>query len=82
MTKKSPSQEIIEKITEEGRRLAPVLERMVEILGSEDSTPMSAALLRASAELAIEVPADMEGPIYVAAYRVITSGGIPGAAEA
>lgn len=65
-------------------RYAPVLRRMVEILGAarNESVSFDEAMRRASAELNIPVPQHMVEPLLTSAFRVIASGRIPGAADA
>ena len=63
---------------------APILGRMVELLGAAGSQQLSfgQALVRASEELRLHVPPHMQGPILTAAFKVIASGKIPGLPEA
>jgi len=63
---------------------APVLQRMVEILGSsnERGTTFGAALEQASKEKGIPVPKHMYGPLLVSAFKVIATGKIPGCPDA
>lgn len=75
--------------TEEDRReadkYAPVLQRMVEILGALDGDEkmrFGVAFEQAKAELHIEVPPHMEVAILTAAFKVIGGGCIPGAPDA
>lgn len=65
-------------------KYAPVLERMVEIMGDPKSERVTFgdAMKRAAEELGIEVPEHMHEPLLVMAFRVISSGRIPGAADA
>lgn len=65
-------------------KYAPVLERMVEILGKGDREGISfgEAMLLASLELGIEVPEHMESSLLTSAFQVISGGRIPGAADA
>jgi hypothetical protein len=66
------------------QKYAPVLARMVELLGASGSQQLSfgQALVRASEELRLCVPPHMQGPILTAAFKVIASGKIPGLPEA
>ena len=62
---------------------APVLERMIEILGANDhGVTFGAAMDRASREKGLPVPPHMVEPIMVAAFSVIANGRIPGLPEA
>lgn len=62
---------------------APVLQRMIEILGANDTgVTFGEAMDRASKEKNISVPDHMIEPIMVAAFSVIASGRIPGAPDA
>lgn len=65
-------------------KYAPVLGRMVELLGAEGSQQLTfgKALLRASTELRIAVPTYMNGPLIMAAFKVIVNGKFPGLPEA
>ena len=62
---------------------APVLERMVEILGANDTgVSFGQAMDRASKEKGIPVPKHMVEPLLVAAFKVIGSGRIQGSPDA
>lgn len=65
-------------------KYAPILGRMVELLGAAGSQQLSfgQALVRASEELRLHVPPHMQGPLLTAAFKVIASGKIPGLPEA
>jgi hypothetical protein len=66
------------------QKYAPVLGRMVELLGAPGSQQLTfgQALLRASKELRITVPTYMNGALIMAAFKVIAGGKIPGLPEA
>jgi hypothetical protein len=67
------------------QKYAPVLARMVELLGAAGSQQLSfgQALVRASdEELRLCVPPHMQGPLLTAAFKVLASGKIPGLPEA
>jgi len=66
------------------RTYAPVLGRMVELLGAPGSQQLSfgKALALASIALATPIPLHMEGPLLTAAFEIISSGKIPGLPEA
>jgi hypothetical protein len=66
----------------ESDKYAPILERMVTLLGADEKLKFGEALKRASSELSIDVPEHMEGPLLISAFRVIGSGKIPGAPDA
>jgi|HubBroStandDraft_5_1064220.scaffolds.fasta_scaffold116736_2 hypothetical protein len=61
---------------------APVLERMVELLGSSDTMTFDSAMSQASTELAVEIPEHMRGPLLISAFKVVAGGRIPGAPDA
>lgn len=64
-------------------RYAPVLERMVVLLGAKDSKiTFGEAMKRAARELRISIPDHMEEPLLISALRVIAGGRIPGAPDA
>jgi hypothetical protein len=65
-------------------KYAPVLGRMVELLGAEgnDDLTFGEALERASKELRIVVPKRMEEPLLVSALKVIGGRRIPGLPDA
>jgi hypothetical protein len=67
---------------EEAKTYAPVLERMVEILGKKNRLTLGEALAIASNELRIVIPRDMEGPLQSAAFGIISTGKMPGAPDA
>lgn len=67
------------------RRYSPVLERMVEILGTkgnERGVSFGQALERASSELNIRLPEDIRMPILRSAFIIIGGKRIPGNPEA
>lgn len=67
------------------RRFAPVLERMVEIMGAERAErgmTFGKAMALAAHQLRTPVPPDMEEPLLVSAFQVISGGRIPGAPDA
>jgi hypothetical protein len=66
------------------KTFAPVLQRMVEILGAESSERVTFgdAMTQASRELNIPVPDHMVAPLLTSAFKVIGSGRIPGAPDA
>ena len=66
------------------QKYAPVLARMVELLGAAGSQQLSfgQALVRASDELRLHVPPHMQGPLLTAAFKVLATGKIPGCPEA
>ena len=67
------------------RRFSPVLERMVEIMGASGNDrgmTFGKAMERASRELQTPVPPDMEEPLLVLAFKIISGGRIPGAPDA
>lgn len=68
----------------DSEKYAPVLGRMVELLGAAGSQRLSfgQALRRASEELRLPVPPHMEAHLLTAAFKVISSGRIPGLPEA
>jgi len=66
----------------DAHKYAPVLQLMIEIIGKEQNTTFEDAMNRAARELKLEVPAHMQDNILRAAYRIIATGGIPGAPEA
>lgn len=67
---------------EKALKYAPVLQRAVELLGSDEKLKFGAAIEQASTELGIPVPEDMVGPLMIAAFQVIGPGRIPGAPDA
>lgn len=69
---------------DEARPYAPVLERMVELLGAKgfEKTMFGEALERASRETRIVVPEDMKGPLLMGAFEVIANGRFRGAPDA
>jgi len=69
---------------ERARHFAPVLERMVEILGAKGNEHVifADAMQRASCETKISVPLYMYEPLMRVAFQVIGSGRIPGAPDA
>lgn len=67
---------------DESATCAPVLRRMIEILGSEEKVTFVVAMKRAEKELDIVVPRHMETPLLLTAFEVIGSGKIPGLPEA
>lgn len=66
------------------RKFAPVLERMVEIMGSSEHVRFGEALDRASTELGLVVEKGSveEEALLKGAFRVIATGRIPGAPDA
>lgn len=64
------------------KRCAPVLDRMVDIIGADSETTFGAALERASQELGITVPEHMHGPLLTLAMRIVVNKRIPGAPDA
>jgi len=68
----------------EANKYAPVLEKMVEILGAKNNEKLTfgIALERASIQLDIPVPDHMYGPLLASAFRIIGIGRIPGAPDA
>jgi hypothetical protein len=66
------------------QKYAPVLQRMVELMGAPGSQQLTfgQAMSRASAELRLPVPSHMEEHLLVAAFKVISSGRIPGCPDA
>lgn len=75
-----------EPTPQEALAYAPVLQRMVEMMGSkeaeEEGLTFSVAMARAAASLGIAVPDHMEGPLLLAAFRIITGGKFQGAPDA
>jgi hypothetical protein len=69
-------------LSEDAKKYAPVLDRMIEILGSSNDITFGIALNRAASELGIEVPEHMHGPLLTSAFKVIAGGRIPGAPDA
>jgi|GEM_PF-2099889 hypothetical protein len=65
-------------------KYAPVLRRMVELLGAEGNERLrfDEAMKRASTELKLEVPEHMVEPLLIVAFKVIGGGRIPGAPDA
>lgn len=64
-------------------KYAPVLQRMVELLGEKDSKmTFGDAMKRAARELHLPVPPHMEEPLFISALQVIAGGRIPGAPDA
>lgn len=65
-------------------KYAPVLERMVEILGSWEGERVSfgQAMDQASRELGIVVPLYMEAFLLTSAFQIISGGRLPGAPDA
>lgn len=65
-------------------KYAPVLERMIEILGAENGEKVTfgTALELASKELNILVPDHMFGPLLTSAFQIIGGRRIPGAPDA
>ena len=64
---------------QEAKKYAPVLERMVEILGVKNSKlSFGDAMKRAARELDIVIPEAMVPPLLTSAFKVISSGKIPG----
>ena len=66
-------------------RCAPVLQRMVEIMGAkgnERGVSFGAALERAQRETGITVPPEMEQHLLTTTFQIISSGRIPGAPDA
>ncbi len=70
------------EVMDEARKYAPVLDRMVTILGSESGVTFGVAMARASSELGLKVPEHMVMPLMVSAFKVISTGRIPGAPDA
>lgn len=66
----------------QARAYAPVLAKMVELLGSTPSLRFARALDIACAELAIDPPEDIRAELLVRAFQVIGSGRIPGCPDA
>jgi hypothetical protein len=66
------------------RRYSPVLERMVEILGTQGNERVSfgQALERASSDLNIRLPEDIRMPILRSAFIVIGGKRVPGVPDA
>jgi hypothetical protein len=71
-------------VNDEAQTYAPVLQRVVEILGAtgNENLTFGAALERASRELCVVVPRHVEMPLLCAALQVIAARRIPGAADA
>lgn len=70
-------------VEEEAYKYAPVLERMVALLGAKDSgITFGQAMAQASSELGIQIPEHMVEPLLTAAFKVIAGGRIPGVPDA
>ena len=67
-----------------GRRYAPVLQEMVEMLGAEGDNKLTfgQALEQAQAKTGIVVPEDMHAHLLTSAFQIISSGRIPGLPDA
>lgn len=63
-------------------KYAPVLERMVELLGSNENMTFGDALDQAASELGITVPGEVLGVLLTSVFSVITCGRIHGAPDA
>lgn len=74
-----------EREYQEALKYAPVLQRMVDILGAlhtDEKMKFGDALKQATAELGVELPLHMEVAILTAALKVVAGGRIPGAPDA
>lgn len=61
---------------------APVLARMIELLGSNPKLSFGVALEQAARERHISIPEHMQEPLLISAFKVMASGKIPGLPEA
>ncbi len=66
------------------RQYAPALDRMIELLGAEGSMhTVGSSLAAALAELRLPPPpAELERALLMAAFRVISTGRVPGCPDA